>query len=74
MTDTVFPDLIKYELFEVHSGALVDRSLEVDLCLQTLRDVTEAQLIRHLLELIILRLAHFDLNFIADAKLALNVL
>ena len=36
--------------------------------------VFETKLVRHLLQVVIAGLAHFDLNLVADAKLILDVL
>ena len=74
VTDTVFRNLIKYELVKVRSSTLIDRSLEADLGRQIICRASEAKLVCHLLEIAVRRLDHFDLDLVSDTVLVLDML
>ena len=71
LADSILPDLAENKIVKLSCCALVDGRLQGDLRLQV---CVEAQLLRQLLQLVVLRLPHLDFDFVAHAELVLDVL
>ena len=72
ISEAVATDLVQDQLVELGFHALVDRLLEDNFLLGV--SVLEAKLIGHLLQFVVGRLAHFDLDLVSDAIFTLDVL
>ena len=71
VTEAIRSDLVEDQVIELGSGALLDRSLQLNL---NRKIRIEAKLVGHLLKIVIRGLADLNLDLITDTELVLDML